>query len=495
MRFYKLLLAATFIFVSLFSSAQTYIKPRFVGTPQPGTCNNTVVCEVYNYVNHNHVRLAVGIDNFLQEVQHLDTIHNFCFDTSFVQDHSFALFSTNGFYPTIYSDIPPALPKYEINIIDYQAPTADTVRDGSITIQFDSIMTNFSFNTFFKDTKNSTLNIVPSYPDNYTVHLDSLSEGMLQYTLYDSVNYQYVNVNYIYFGDFDREVVDTGLQVSVNYQHSNGNCEGFIEVFPTQVYPGSNMLISWNDDQVTNSFLRTDLCPGLYAFHVLEATPAIWYSGYIDTVIITNSDSSFIDSSLYNAFLDDTITYQIENCSFDYNLPIDSVDYHLDTISLWQGYLTGLFQLTIYQQQQITYVEDTVYALINSNTLLDIVLYCNNTSSFLETKTPTPDFQSKQFLIMLYSNGVMHGNDLSLTSQSYPTISIFPNPMVNELNINSGSESTIDLIYLIDLQGKRQVFNTPKTSNVSLNVSELSNGTYILWYNINDTWYQYKIVK
>ncbi|RYM35860.1 T9SS type A sorting domain-containing protein [Brumimicrobium glaciale] len=495
MRFYKLLLAATFIFVSLFSSAQTYIKPRFVGTPQPGTCNNTVVCEVYNFVNHNQARLVNEHDNNLQVIQHLDTIHNFCYDIGLMQDHNFALVSSNGFYPTFYVYIPPALPKYEFNIINYQPPTADTVRDGSITIQFDSVMTSSSFTSTFIDANNSLLNIVTSYPDNYTVSFDSLSEGMLYYAFQETVNNQVVNENYIYLGDFDKEIVDTGLQVSVNYQHSNGNCEGFIDVFPTQIYPNSNMMIVWNDDQVSNSFSRTALCPGMYAFHVIEASPAMWYSGYIDTIIITNSNDSFIDSSLYNVILDDTITYQIDNCSFDYNLPIDSVDYHLDTISLSQGYLTGLFQLTIYQQQQITYVEDTVYALINSNTLLDIVLYCNNTSSFLETKTPTPDFQSKQFLIMLNSNGVMHGNELSLTSQSYPTISIFPNPMVNELNINSGSESTIDLIYLIDLQGKRQIFNTPKTSNVSLNVSELSNGTYILWYNINDTWYQYKIVK
>jgi hypothetical protein len=495
MRFYKLFLAAAFIFVSLFSSAQTYIKPRFIGTPQPGTCNNTVVCEVYNVVNHNYVLLVEGLDNYLQEVQHLDTIYNFCFDTTFSQDHSFALFSSNGFYSGPYDAIPPALPRFEFNVVDYQAPTADTIRNGSITIQFDSLITNSLFNFIFNDTEGAILNISATYPDSYSVRFDSLSEGMLNYGLNDTTNYQIANRNYIYLGDFDREVIDTGLQVSVNYQHSNGNCDGFIDVFPTQVFPGSDMIIAWNDDQFITTLSRTDLCPGVYAFYVVETTPGIWHSGYIDTVILTNSNASFIDSSLYNTIIDDTITYQIDNCSFDYNLPIDSVDYNLDTISLTQGYLTGLFQLTIYQQQTATYVEDTVYALINSNTLLDIVLYCNNTSSFLETKTPTPDFQSKQFLIMLNSNGVMHGNELSLTSQSYPTISIFPNPMVNELNINSGSESTIDAIYLIDLQGKRQIFNTPKTSNVSLNVSELSNGTYILWYNINDTWYQYKIVK
>lgn len=495
MRLLKLIITATFIFVGLCLTAQTYMNPRFIGTPQPGTCNNTVVCEIYNVENHNNVQLTLGLDDYLQEVHHLDTIHNFCFGIEFMQDHTFTLLKSNGFHLSFFSRVPPALPKFEFNVVDYQAPTADTIRDGSLTIKFDSTITSSLLSTTFYDSEGMQATIVTTSTDDYTLRFDSLSEGALNYHMYDTIDGQDY-MNQFCFGDFDMNIVDTGLQVSVNYQHSNGNCEGFIDVFATQTVPGSHIEIVWNDDSFENGLSRTNLCPGLYAFHAIERTQLERLYGYIDTVIITNSNASFIDSSLYNTVLDDTLTYQIENCSFDYNLPIDSVDYNLDTVSLSQGFLTGVFQLTIYQQQLTTHVEDSVYALVNANTLLDIVLYCNgNTSNFLETKTPIQDFQSKQLLILLNSNGVIHGDELKLAKQSHPTISIFPNPMVNELTIETGNSSIIDVIQLFDSQGEQKIFKTPKTSNVSLDVSTLSKGTYFLWYKTNDSWYQEKIVK
>lgn len=175
---------------------------------------------------------------------------------------------------------------------------------------------------------------------------------------------------------------------------------------------------------------------------------------------------------------------------FDYSSAIDSVYYNLDTISLTQDSLIGLFQLTIYQYQQSTYIEDTVYAHVDSNTVLDIVLYCNDS-----TGQKANFFRSKQFLIMLNNNGFVGANDLGLTSHSPSSISIFPNPVVNELNIVSSDDSVIEVIHMIDAQGKRQVFETPRKSKVNLDLTHLSKGTYLLWYKVNDVWYQHKIVK
>src|SRR5690606_2031171 len=103
--------------------------------------------------------------------------------------------------------------KFEFNVVDYQAPTADTIRDGSFTIKFDSTITNSLLNTTFYDSEGMPSTIVTTSTDDYTIRFDSLSEGALSYYMYDTVDGQDY-VNKFCFGDFDLNIVDTGLQVS-----------------------------------------------------------------------------------------------------------------------------------------------------------------------------------------------------------------------------------------------------------------------------------------
>jgi hypothetical protein len=380
------------------------------------------------------------------------------------------------------------IPKFEFDILAYQAPTADTIDDGHITIQFDSIVdqNNFGYDVLNGNTPDS---VTANFIDAYTVEFHSLNRGQFRFYFIDTINYMNTDVD-IFVGDLDPDYIDTGLQVSVNYQYSNGNCEGLIDVFSFQETSGSNMGIIWADDQFITDFSRPNLCPGMYSFYAYEFMGGAYLGAYIDTFILTNSNDSFTDSSLYNTVPDDTLLYQINNCYYDYSLPVDSVYFNLDTISLTQDSLTALFQLTIYQQQQSTYLEDTIYAHVDSSKVLDIVLYCNDS-----TGQKASFFRSKQFLIMLNSDGFIGSNDLNLTSQSPYSVSIFPNPVIDELNIVSSDGSLIEAPHILDAQGKRQIFRTPKNSNVSLDVSRLSKGSYFLWYKMNETWYQYKVVK
>merc|ERR1711991_458802 len=100
MKLTTLILLVSLVINGFSSNALAYLKATFVGTPQPGTCNNTVVCEVYNYTGHNNIQLTQEMIP-IQEVQHLDTIFNLCFKKSFMDDHSFDLVRSNGYLSTV----------------------------------------------------------------------------------------------------------------------------------------------------------------------------------------------------------------------------------------------------------------------------------------------------------------------------------------------------------------------------------------------------------
>ena len=487
MKLVKLLLIATFSFAGLTSNAQAYIKATFVGTPQPGTCNNTVACEEYNYSGHNRIELSQNMIP-IHEVQHLDTIYNFCFDVNYMDLHQFELIRSNGYSSTGSGPAGPLLPKFEFDILNYQAPSGDSIYDGQITIQFDSIVDQNIFGYDLLASFNNPDLVVHSFLDDYTVEFDSLTRGEFRFFFFDTINSSATTQN-IFVGDLDPDYMDTGLQVSVNYQHSNGNCEGFIDVFAMQENSGSDMGIIWADDQNMTNFSRTSLCPGMYSFYAYEFLAGQYTGAHIDTFILTNSNTSFIDSSLYNTIPDDTLTYQIDNCSFDYNVPIDSVVYNLDTLSLTQDSLVGLFQLTIFQQLQSTYIEDTVFANVDSTTVLDIVLYCDDSTG------QKLAFRSQQFMILMDSEGFIYSNNLSLDELKPSGVSIYPNPFIDELSIDSDDGSVIDVIHLLDAQGTRRIFELPRSTNVNLNLHHLSSGTYFLWYKVRGNWYQEKVVK
>jgi len=487
MHILKLIFTFTFIFFGFSSNAQAYIKATFVGTPQPETCNNIVACEVYNYTGHNKVQLG-QMGTPIQDVHHLDTIYNFCYDPTYATvPYEFDLVRSNGYLGAISGPVSPILPQFEFDVISYQAPSADTIFDGNITLQFDSIVdqNNFGFDLLSGSIPNQ---VTSNFINNYTIQFDSLNRGEFRVYFYDSIGNVISSFN-IFVGDLDPDYIDTGLQVSVNYQHSNGNCEGFIDVFSVQETLGSDMGIIWADDYFINDHSRSNLCPGIYSFYAYEFMNGAYLGAYIDTFILTNSNNSFIDSSLYNTVPDDTLLYQINNCYYDYSLPVDSVNFNLDTISLTQDSLTALFQLTIFQQQQSTYLEDTIYAHVDSNTVLDIVLYCYDSTG------QKAAFQSKQFLIMLNSQGNVAGDDLSIDFQNISAARVFPNPMVNNLTIQAENQKVIEVVHLIDAQGKRQLYRTPNASEVNLDVTHLSSGTYLLWYKVNNIWYKQQIIK
>ncbi len=87
-------------------------------------------------------------------------------------------------------------------------------------------------------------------------------------------------------------------------------------------------------------------------------------------------------------------------------------------------------------------------------------------------------------------------NNLSVENfESQSDITVFPNPITNNFNIKS--ENKIDLITLLDIQGKTLKVISPDNENkkILVDTNDLASGIYFVKINVNDVTFTKKIVK
>lgn len=101
------------------------------------------------------------------------------------------------------------------------------------------------------------------------------------------------------------------------------------------------------------------------------------------------------------------------------------------------------------------------------------------------------------FWAELFSDGTLSVTNVATTEAS---ISVFPNPVVNYLNFNfkqMGAENY--KVTLFDINGKKVLQSNLQSQhqNSQLDISQLSNGMYVLTLESNETNYQksFKIIK
>lgn len=82
---------------------------------------------------------------------------------------------------------------------------------------------------------------------------------------------------------------------------------------------------------------------------------------------------------------------------------------------------------------------------------------------------------------------------LEISDISNPSFSVAPNPTNGIINLSSSS--TIDLVKIIDLQGKVLLLESPKSSSANLNVEFLPSGMYFIQVFSENTWQSKRIIK
>ncbi|MGB1308006.1 MAG: FG-GAP-like repeat-containing protein [Oceanihabitans sp.] len=88
---------------------------------------------------------------------------------------------------------------------------------------------------------------------------------------------------------------------------------------------------------------------------------------------------------------------------------------------------------------------------------------------------------------------IVEGQSLSVTDQQLESLSIFPNPVADNINIKTAAVLNNKIASIFDINGKR-VLNKKLTSN-SINVSKLQSGVYILRIESNGKTINRKFIK
>jgi hypothetical protein len=462
-----LLTLTNFLFV-LNCISQIYFKPTVVGTPNFYSMNNTVVFEAFNVSDKGYFMYDdSNVGGSAQIITVQDTVSNFGIDTlSGIMSSRIDYYSSNGYlsHYQLYSTV--VLPKFNYSITSYTEPSSSVSTDGSITISFDSVV---PFNTLLflhrNDTYNDTVVI-----DANTIRFDSLSSDYLQIAIgnYSDAS-DYINFR-IYIGDPNHIYVNTGMDMNLTVIHADNNCEGMLFTQATN-YQGSLYNV-WSDG-VYNEFNRTSLCPGIYSVYTYDLVNGYYHYGSIDTMIITNNYTAYIDSSIFNYTPQDTAYFNYLNCQFDFNAPIDSINYIEDTLYNSGGVLIVGFEFTIYQGNNFVSLTDSLVLGIDSLITIDVVLYCDQFKS---------TFQGRRiaYLRGAPTHNFYQPGDLGTSLFSLSRVDLYPNPADDEIHL-SFPEDTDGEILIYDSAGKLHLKElTNGVQDLIFNVSDLSSGIYFL---------------
>ena len=201
-----------------------------------------------------------------------------------------------------------------------------------------------------------------------------------------------------------------------------------------------------------------ELDTACYGIHSLLVTDAAGDSAFVDYYI---TDSS----NYYNwsvGTVSDTVYFTHENCSLDYNLPIDSANitlfYFLMNDSLSNGqYYYG--EVEYYQSGTSYTFGDTVLVDFSQNVLFFLSIYCPNKIN-----------QHIKVVLISTDSGV-----LDVESTHSALFNVYPNPTRTSFRI---SDAEYDQGYMTDLSGR--IIKKWTAQGDEIFVNDLSSGVYFV---------------
>lgn len=467
----KITLLSAFLFcIFLQSIGQVYCKPRLIGTPNFNSDNNTVVCEAFNLSPKGYLMRSNGLNvSNSPHIYHLDTLTDFGIDTMFGDlNGSIDFYGSNGYLSHYWLFSTVVLPKFNYNISAYTAPSGTGSADGSITITFDSLV---PFNSMLFSQWNNTL-VDTTILDTHTIRFDSLANEYLQIIIGNTSDASDYLAFRIFIGDPNYLYVNTGLNMNISVVHAGNNCNGLITAQPSN---GQPIVYNIWDDEHYNEFTRTSLCPGVYSVYTYDLdVNAMYNNGSIDTIVITDNTTAYIDSSIFNFTIQDTSYFNSINCDFNYHLPIDSVSYSEDTLYNNGGTLIVGFSLTMYQGNTVVTISDSLSIdPVDSLIMLDVAIYCDQFKS---------SFQGRRiaYLRGAPEHHFYQSEELALSELGEMDYLLYPNPVEDKLHVSfpeevSGEISIYDTAGQLNL--KRELKNE---KSFDYDVNSLSKGVYFM---------------
>lgn len=490
----QLLVLVTF-FAAFNGNAQAYMKPRVIGTVDLGGCTNEVVLELFNMPSDAIVAFD---DVSLQPVNMVsdgDTISNVCVTHPNVQNSTndyFYMGTTNGYLThasVLYSSA--ITPHFNFSVVNYVEPTGGYYdplsADGELTLEFDSAtVLGAGYTLYAFQDQGDVTNI--TYPNANTVTFSNVSQGWMTLfmpSLSDTTDHLETR---FYFGNPNEVYINTGLNMALSMQHADNNCIGWVNATPTNAT--GNILTIW-DNQVYNTSTQYGLCPGLYSVYTyeLDVQTAQYVAGSIDTFIVTNSNTTYIDSSIYQNVPQDTVYLNFENCTFNYTAPIDTLTYTEDTVFQGGGITILAFEMNLQQDSTFFTIADTLTLLNDSIIQLDVAIWCDSTIN----KTSSFNGRRVVFLRGVDNHSFSQGT-AAVKEVEVEEVMVYPNPVEDEL-IVSFSESSDSEVSLVNSLGQIVWSVVQMEKEMKIDVSGLSPGIYLLNVSSDSVRETFRIVK
>jgi len=433
----KNLFAFIAIILSYGVTAQTYLKPVVIGAVDLGGCNNEVVLETYNLpadatFDYGNIQTNPGVS-----INAGDTVNGVCMTDPYANNSSneqFRMSITNGYitnYGVLYSSC--ILPHFNYNVINYVEPTGGFYdplsSDGELTLEFDSSIVLGGGYSIYAFQEQGDINNI-TFPTANSVTFHDLSHGWMTLfmpNLTDTTDHLETR---FYFGDPNEIYINTGLDMALSMQHADNNCVGWVNATPTNAT--GNVLSIW-DNQVYNTHTQFNLCPGLYSVYTYETDvqTAMYVAGSIDTFVVTNSNTAYIDSSIYLYAAQDTSYHNFQNCNFDFTAPIDTLTYSEDTVYQGGGITVITFEMNLYQDSTFITVTDSLTLLNDSLIHLDVTVWCDST---LGNKANSFNGRRIVFLRGVDEHSFSQGT-ASTSELADPIFGFYPNPASDGITI------------------------------------------------------------
>lgn len=352
----------------------------------------------------------------------------------------------------------------EIEFVSVLSPMTDISCDGSILMNhtynlgvasdFDySLYTDVS--TFPGTTTGSLFGVNNLCEYGYIYQIESITNGVLCIigfsldALTPSLN------NPTYTANVFSSISDTSICTSTSYALVNGNT-------PPYQY-------SWDGGAYSAVDTFPTICPGMHVLRIVDNLNDTLGMNFG----VVDSSQYFQNSNLGPGPVIDTISFNTQNCSFDYNLAVDStmITYfeEIDTNTIY-------FEMNIWQGGSLLQISDTVSCTYTQtgNNLFSLTLYCGTKAT-----------GGKIFQIIDYVN-----TSTSSTEEigTYSQITVSPNPSNGSISIKMNDFKNV---HILNVTGE-EIANFEKSE---INLSHLPKGTYFLSIqNVHGTIFSKRII-
>ena len=242
---------------------------------------------------------------------------------------------------------------------------------------------------------------------------------------------------------------------AVTYSTSTQNvCNGSVKAI---VNGGvSPYTYSWDNGTYTTEDSLSNLCTGIHTLIVVDSnndTSAVNFG-------ITDSAHTYNNQNDTTIFPIDTITYLIENCNINYNLPLDSAFViNFDVIDT----NTLILECVLWQAGTSIQTYDTINYYSEGYNYLEISFYCNTNKS--------------NSVILKFTDYINIEYLTNIPEIDINNIVLYPNPTSGVFTIIGDNISNIDIL---DINGRLIKSFKVNSSNFKIDISNNQKGIYFI---------------